>query len=53
VFELASGDFLIIGEDVSEGVVLPSDAGRSAQERAVVVPRSVLLDAFGDLSSGV
>jgi len=50
VFELASGDFAIIGVDVSHDLALPTDAGRSAAERTVVVPRSVLLAAMRDLS---
>lgn len=53
VFELANGDFAIIGEDVSLDLELPADAGRSATERTVVVPRAVLLAALRDLSGGV
>lgn len=53
VFELANGDFAIIGEDVSLALELPADAGRSATERTVVVPREVLLAALRDLSSDV
>lgn len=53
VFELESGDFAIIGENVTDGVTLPADAGCSAAERIVLVPRAVLLAAFADLSRGV
>lgn len=53
VFELSSGDYAVIGLDVSESIVLPADAGRSATERVVLVPRDVLLDAFRDLSRNV
>lgn len=53
VFELANGDFAIIGEDVSHKLDLPADAGRSQVERTVVVPREVLLAAFQDLSRGI
>jgi hypothetical protein len=53
VFELASGDFAIIGADVSLDLDLPADAGRSETERTVVVPRAVLLAAMRDLSDCV
>jgi len=53
VFELSNGDFAIIGLDVSESMTLPADAGRSATERVVMVPREVLLAAFNDLSRGI
>ena len=53
VFELASGDFAIIGRDVSLQLDLPADAGRSESERTVVVPREVLLAAIRDLSGSV
>jgi hypothetical protein len=53
VFELESGDFAIIGRDATGGIALPADAGCSAAERVVVVPRDVLLAAFADLSRGV
>ena len=53
VFELESGDFAIIGQDVSGKLVLPADAGRSEDERIVLVPREVLLAALRDLSCEV
>lgn len=53
VFELANGDFAVIGEDISHGLSLPADAGRSETERVVLVPRAVLLAAVKDLSGGV
>lgn len=53
VFELANGDFAVIGEDISQGLDLPADAGRSDAERVVLVPRAVLLAALSDLSGGV
>ena len=53
VFELASGDYAIIGLDVSDDITLPEDAGRSAAERIVMVPRHVLLAAFNDLSGNI
>lgn len=51
VFELSSGDFAVIGLDVSESLALPADAGRSEAERVVMIPREVLLAAAKDLSS--
>jgi hypothetical protein len=53
VFELTNGDFAIIGKDVSLDLDLPDDAGRSAAERTVLVPRDVLLAALRELSGGV
>ena len=53
VFELSSGDFAIIGLDVSTSISLPGDAGYSVAERVVMVPREVLLAAFNDMSRGV
>jgi hypothetical protein len=50
IFELESGDFAIIGADVSLDLALPADAGRSETERTVLVPRAVLLAALRDLS---
>ena len=51
LFELADGDFAIIGSDVTDEVVphLPSDAGCGAGERIVRIPRAVLLAARRDL----
>jgi hypothetical protein len=51
VFELASGDFAVIGEDVSADLPLPADAGRSETERTVLVPRGVFLAAVCDLAA--
>jgi hypothetical protein len=47
LFELAGGDFAIIGFDVTDEVVphLPSDAGCGAGERIVRIPRAVLVAA--------
>jgi hypothetical protein len=53
IFELASGDFAIIGADVSLDLALPADAGRSETERTIVVPRAVLLAAIPDLSDSI
>ena len=48
LFELADGDFAIIGFDVTDEVVphLPSDAGCGAGERIVRIPRAVLVAAW-------
>jgi hypothetical protein len=51
VFELTSGDFVIIGKDVSTQLELPADAGCSETERVVMVPGDVLISALRDLSS--
>lgn len=53
VFELANGDFAVIGRDVSLELDLPEDAGRSEAERTVVVPREVLMAALRDLSGSL
>ena len=47
LFELADGDFAIIGFDVTDEVIphLPSDAGCGAGERIVRIPRAVLVAA--------
>ena len=49
VFLLDSGDYVIIGRDVSSSISLPEDAGCSANERVVEVPREVMLAAFRDI----
>ena len=53
LFELACGNFAIIGTDVSTQLPLPEDAGCGPAERIVMIPRAVLLNAMQDLSSGV
>jgi len=50
IFELASGDFAVIGVDVTFDLTLPVDAGRSETERIVVIPRPVFLAAMRDLA---
>lgn len=49
MFELSTGDYAVIGLDVSDHLPLPADAGRSATERVVMVPREVMLAAARDL----
>jgi len=53
LFELACGNFAIIGTDVSAQLPLPEDAGCGPAERVVMIPRAVLLDALRDLSGSV
>ena len=52
VFELDSGDFAIIGLDVSTTLKLPAYAGCAADERIVVVPRELMLAVWENLSLG-
>ena len=51
LFELADGDFAVIGLDVTDSVAgfLPADAGCGAGERIVRIPRSVLVAAKADI----
>ncbi len=54
VFELADGDFAVIGRDMTEQLrgLLPDDAGCGADERIVVVSRETLVHAGRDLPVG-
>lgn len=47
IFELASGDFAIIGIDITEAAKpkLPSSAGCGPDERIVKIPRQMLVRA--------
>lgn len=47
IFELESGDFAVIGRDVTDTAKtrLPGDAGCGPDERIVVLPRKVLVAA--------
>jgi hypothetical protein len=51
VFELSTGDFAVIGTDMTDQleVKLPSDAGRADYERIVVVTRNTMIAAKRDL----
>ncbi|MFD9795429.1 hypothetical protein ACFWXK_31270 [Streptomyces sp. NPDC059070] len=51
IFELANGDFAVIGTDRTEALEgkLPSDAGRADYERIVVIPRATLVRAKADI----
>lgn len=51
IFELASGDFAIIGIDITEASrsKLPPTAGCGPDERIVLVPRKTLVLAKSDI----
>ena len=51
IFELASGDFAIIGIDITAAAVskLPPSAGCGPDERIVFIPRNLLVKAKADI----
>ncbi|MFG2465603.1 hypothetical protein ACGFXB_09120 [Streptomyces canus] len=51
IFELADGNFAVIGTDVTDQLdgELPSDASRADYERIVVITRDTLIRAKGDI----
>lgn len=51
VFELDSGDFAFIGQDITAAATskLPLDAGCGPDERIVLVPRRILINAKRDI----
>lgn len=51
IWELSSGDFAIVGRDLTESlrVRLPHDVSVGADERLVVIPRSMLLAAKDEI----
>jgi hypothetical protein len=51
IFELADGNFAVIGTDMTSELdgVLPADAGRADYERIVVISRATLLHAKRDI----
>lgn len=55
IFELASGDFAIIGIDITEASAnrLPPTAGCGPDERIVLVPRKTLVFAKSDIPNQV
>lgn len=55
IFELSSGDFAIIGIDITEASAkrLPPTAGCGPDERIVLVPRKTLVLARSDIPSQV
>jgi hypothetical protein len=55
IFELASGDFAVIGIDITNGAKskLPADAGCGPDERIILVPRKTLVLAKSDIPNQV
>jgi hypothetical protein len=51
ILELASGDFAIIGKDITEesAAHLPKDAGCGPGERVILIPRKTLVFAKQDI----
>lgn len=51
IFELADGNFAIIGTDVTDSLesMLPPDAARADYERIVVISRETLVKAKADI----
>lgn len=51
VWELADGDFAIVGEDITEAArgMLPATAGCGPNERIIRLPRRVLVNARRDI----
>jgi hypothetical protein len=51
VFELSTGDFAVIGTDVTEmlDLKLPADAARADYERIILVSRQTMLAAKRDI----
>ncbi|WP_406121247.1 hypothetical protein [Streptomyces sp. NBC_00989] len=51
IFELADGNFAVIGTDVTDKFdsQLPADASRAPYERIVVITRDTLIKAKGDI----
>ena len=51
MFELADGDFAVIGADITELAAsqLPSDAGCGPGERIIRLPRKLLVNAKRDI----
>jgi len=55
VFELASGDFAVIGIDITAAAApnLPQSAGCGPDERIVRIPRNLLLNVKSDIPDKV
>ena len=51
VFELETGDFAVIGKDITAEAIsqLPQDASCGPEERIVVIPRKTLIGAKHDI----
>lgn len=55
VFELESGDFAIVGRDITQEArgQLPADATCGLDERIIVIPRKTLIQAKNDIPDQV
>lgn len=55
MFELASGEFAIIGRDATDQLIpaLPASANCGPDERIVVIPRKTLVLAKRDIPDGL
>ena len=54
IFELASGDFAVIGADITDAaVMLPPTAGCGPDERIVRIPRKTLILAKSDIPNRI
>ena len=55
IFELESGDFAIIGIDITDAATpkLPPTAGCGPDERIVRIPRNLLVNAKSDIPNTV
>jgi hypothetical protein len=55
IWELANGDFAIIGIDITDAAIgkLPQTAGCGRDERIVRLPRSLLINAKRDIPDAV
>ena len=55
IFELASGDFAIIGIDITDLAIskLPPTTGCGPDERIVFIPRNLLVEAKRDIPSKI
>jgi hypothetical protein len=55
IFELQSGDFAIIGIDITETALskLPATAGCGPDERIILIPRNLLVGAKRDIPNHV
>ena len=54
IFELASGDFAIIGSDITAWASeLPADASCGPDERIIRIPRSILVLAKQDIPNNL
>ena len=54
IFELADGDFAVIGSDITgEAGKLPVDAGCAPHERIIRIPRNLLVNAKRDITDHI